>query len=69
VRSVPASEPERSLLVLDASALVELVIEGAHRAGADEVLANRGHSPVRGLTCPHRVRDAWCDFSAAADQV
>jgi predicted nucleic acid-binding protein len=38
VTSVPASEPEGPPLLLDASALVELVIAGEHRAGADALL-------------------------------
>jgi predicted nucleic acid-binding protein len=64
VRSVPASEPERSLLVLDASALVELVIEGDHRAGADEVLdryrsgvvlISAAHGPIEAASALRRM--------------
>lgn len=36
--SDPQAMPTRDVLVLDASALVELVIDGRHRAGADAVL-------------------------------
>lgn len=62
--SVPASEPERGLLVLDASALVELVIEGDHRAGADEVLdryrsgavlISAAHGPIESASALRRM--------------
>jgi predicted nucleic acid-binding protein len=64
VSSVPASEAERGLLVLDASALVELVIEGEHRAGADEVLdryrsgvviISAAHGPIESASAVRRM--------------
>lgn len=38
----PHKTPEREILVLDASALVELVIDGRHRRGAEALLERYG---------------------------
>jgi predicted nucleic acid-binding protein len=64
VTSAPANESEHGLLVVDASALVELVIEGEHRAGADAVLdryrsgvvlVSAAHGPIESTSALRRM--------------
>jgi predicted nucleic acid-binding protein len=63
---VTSAPPERSLLVLDASVLVELVIDGEHRSGADAlldryqsssgvVLVSAAHGPIEAASALRRL--------------